>query len=155
MKKSIIFFLIVASMSCTSVNKAESNRYEWIIPEDFDIYQEFVNYMFELDYLDDIEDEWQTPEETYIRGGGDCEDLSLLAAHILIQRFKQTEILLCYGRNHLWVWWDGYFFECTYVREGSEIRTGAFYQVSINESPYSGLEWIVEYKDFLLMAKER
>ena len=114
---------------------------EWVIPKEFNDYEDFIKYMRVLIYIKELPnfDEWQTPEETYIRGGGDCEDLVLLAAHILIYKFDRTDVWLCIGYNHVWLYVGGYSFECTAGFDTCQFRPP---------------EYALTYWEFLEIAKE-
>jgi hypothetical protein len=65
MKRLSVFILIGLLAGCVL---HQPDRYKEIV---WDIY---VNYR----YYDDVEDGWQTPDETRAEGVGDCKDLALL-----------------------------------------------------------------------------
>jgi len=61
------------------------------------------NYMkLNLKYVSDIKDYWQTPEETLIRGAGDCEDMARFAIDVLVRIQKMDEVrFICYTGYYL------------------------------------------------------
>ena len=60
-------------------------------------------------YMSDVRflpDQWQSPSRTVERGGGDCDDLSILAASALLKTGAAFDIEIVISRNHMWV--EGY-----------------------------------------------
>ena len=80
---------------------------DWEIPISFSSLEEALDYVKDFTYSDKSKDDWNTPEETYKRGSGDCSDLSLLLAHILVIKLniKNTEIIMGSfdDKSHAWV----------------------------------------------------
>lgn len=62
-------------------------------------------------------DTWQSPGLTVRRGGGDCEDLSILAASLLVPVTHVRDVHLVLGPDHMWVEgndeWGGFLLEAT------------------------------------------
>lgn len=46
-----------------------------------------------------VEEYWQTPEETYKLGSGDCEDYALLYAYLLITQLKLKVFVMCSSKG--------------------------------------------------------
>ncbi len=68
------------------------------VPDD---YVRYVNpETLELGTIDNV---WQLPNETYINGGGDCEDLALLVYSVLAANSRPGEKLYLVLFNSLWV----------------------------------------------------
>lgn len=93
----------------------------------FNSVSEILKWMDEnLDYRLDgegNEDYWQTPSETLERGGGDCEDLSLLFMYLLEEELGKSSSLLLVRVDgmdpvgHAIVDSEGQWFEMTLSRK--------------------------------------
>jgi hypothetical protein len=80
--------------------------------EKLDTVEKLHNYMeYNLRYVSDEKDYWQTPEETFIRGAGDCEDMARFALDVLV---RIQNIV-----NARWIAYTGY-----YLKEGKKVRSG-------------------------------
>jgi len=69
-----------------------------------------------MDYIEDCGDYWQTPEETIIRGAGDCEDFTFLLASLFIAAGLEKPAVMFGSYNeggHAWVEWNNKAFEST------------------------------------------
>lgn len=65
----------------------------------------FYYFVRNLNYVSDPERQYvQAPEETLISGGGDCEDLTILLAHLLKAINIKTRIVLTYDHAFLQVY---------------------------------------------------
>jgi len=61
--------------------------------EKLDTIDKLHNYMkTKIRYVSDTKDYWQTPEETLIRGAGDCEDMARFALDVLVRVQKVDNV---------------------------------------------------------------
>ena len=100
---------------------------DWEIPLSFSSLEEALNYVKDYKYSDSSTDDWNTPEETYKRGSGDCSDLSLLLAHITVIKLKIEDTLIIWGtlnnKAHSWISINGIWYEPQY---GTEISSPSY-----------------------------
>ena len=98
-----MIFIILILSSCYILPELP----DWVIPLSFSTIDDALNYVKDIKYSDNSSDNWNTPEETYKRGWGDCADLSLLLAHILFEKLdlSDTEVLMGFynDKGHAWV----------------------------------------------------
>ncbi|MBD3306565.1 hypothetical protein GF348_09315 [candidate division KSB3 bacterium] len=90
-----------------------------------------------IQYESEEEDNWRMPEETYQRGGGDCEDLAILLMYFLWENGEGSELVLVEsdevkkGTHHALVRYngellEGYGFEAERDRYGDVQETYTF-----------------------------
>ncbi len=105
---------------------------DWEIPKNFASLEEALNYVKCFKYSDESTDDWNTPEETYKRGWGDCADLSLLLTHILVVKLNidNTKVIWGYFEDdyHSWVSINNVWYE---PQLGIPITTENYYQTSM------------------------
>lgn len=110
MNRTLFMFfltLMVGSAALVTYAFASPPGYRYQLPEDmvphfanpdFENVSQILAWMDEnLEYrLDgpDNRDYWQTPSETLLKGGGDCEDLSLLFMYLLEEELGVSSSLL-------------------------------------------------------------
>lgn len=68
-----------------------------------------------IEWEGESKDYWKSPEQTYLDGCGDCEDISILTMYLLHQEFGFLPMLvigpaLNYS-CHAWVYVDGHYWE--------------------------------------------
>ena len=63
-----------------------------------------------VSYIEDHEEYWQSPGETYALGTGDCEDYAILAM-FMINRDTDSEALMATDATHAWLIVDGEHWE--------------------------------------------
>lgn len=87
--------------------------FEAISFDDVDSIREWV--YFNIGYVDEIKDEWQTPEETYLIREGDCEDKALLMMWLIHRDLggypSLVKINADFGGYHAVVLYDGIMFD--------------------------------------------
>lgn len=82
------------------------------------------SFVTSLNYIVDLDDFWQKPEETLNRGGGDCEDLSFLLASLMASSdvkgvyiamgvSRESVMIARIGSGHMWVEYRGKAYETT------------------------------------------
>jgi hypothetical protein len=87
MKKSIAILILLAMFSgCYYSDNQE-------IDISFNSFDDMALWIYEnIEYKKDIWDEWQTPEQTYAKRTGDCEDFAFLASYWLREMKISHEI---------------------------------------------------------------
>lgn len=82
--KKVIFFIFVCLISgCNLAHNIKIDILEEIgLKDDGDIYSILYWVSNNIKYKEDIIDNWQDPEETFLLRAGDCEDKSILFAYL-------------------------------------------------------------------------
>ena len=90
LKLTFIIIILFLLSSCSFFNE-----YSWIGIEEIETIEEALIYMQNnIEYKYDNDDFWQLPEETYLKGTGDCEDKASLLAHLFIYNVNLNDIIL-------------------------------------------------------------
>jgi len=101
MKVLVVFLCSLFLLSITvGVSGCKTEVFlDWELPENIatlESIDEVLTYMSTLPYKEDtIRGDWQTPEETYARGMGDCEDKVVLFSYIVSQLFGGQAVMDC------------------------------------------------------------
>ena len=121
---------------------------DWVISEDFNSLEEGLSFIAAFHYISGSVNDWNTPEETYKRRGGDCSDLSLLLVHIMYEKLGLHDARVVFGYyngfNHAWVslrnvWYEpqwGYEIEKEFLNELYRYRNSYSYHEALRIASY-------------------
>lgn len=87
MKKIILILLI--SVSCYHEDIEIGRKYDYSFSHNIEVseIEEILYYTANhLEYVLDIEEYWQLPEESYVRRRGDCEDFCIFSMYLLYEK---------------------------------------------------------------------
>lgn len=78
-----------------------------------------------IEYEVDSKDEWQSPQQTWGRRKGDCEDFATLAMYLLERDVVDVEVNMALSHDHAWLVVDDQHWEtlgCYVMAEPPPVR---------------------------------
>jgi len=86
------------------------------------------------DEIHDKTDYWQSPDQTYEWGRGDCEDYAILVMYLIHRDLGGWPTLVigdCYGGCHGWVEYEGHWYE---AQTGQDVTADPGYTENLTVS---------------------
>ena len=128
MKRLLLFLILILLVSCKPWWNVDDD-YDPIFPEILSIDASspqdiglwlYYNIDYVGDAIHDMNEYWQSPDQTYQWRSGDCEDFAVLMMYMIRQELGGWPELgkgKYYGTGHGWVVYEGRWFEAQYGRD--------------------------------------